>query len=244
MASSDSVGLPSPGQLHAHGEIAAGSTLPDVPNPRTPDSREQQPVWDIIQDALAQAPAVVRATPKVDPDDWFMVLTAALNMVIATRERDAAKGPTVPPDSWGRMAHNLVSNHIELPGGTPPSAGEMALAYADHYLQMRADAFNLGPDSRKMLQAAVVNYDLLKTRGLIVRTGRGAASPATKDSMFWGMKGIEDGFKDRASHPHKVNAANIGLAGNEIGRFAVQATLLSAQVFLQTPLLRYFTGPR
>lgn len=187
-----------------------GADLPDLPTPRHPGGREQQPVWDLIEEALSKAPAVVRREGGYDENDWFYVLVAALQIIIVTRERDTARDTSA----------------------TPNPARQQALAYADHYMHMRADAFNLGPDSRDMLRNAVHNYDLLKVRGLAFRTGSGQVSPATDVSVFWGMQGIEDGFEDRKRHtPTSHNRE----AASDVMRFVFQATLLTAQVLFRIP---------
>ena len=184
--------------------------LPELPTRRLPAGAEQLPVWDLIREALGKAPGVVSREGGYDVKDWFYVLVAALQIIITTRERDTAHGPDA----------------------TANTARQQALAYADHYLQMRADAFNLGPDSRTMLRNAVLNYDLLKVRGLSIRTGSGPVSPATDVSVFWGMKGIEDGFEDRKHH---TPVRHVGEAASDVMRFVFQATLLSAQVLFRLP---------
>jgi hypothetical protein len=239
--------LPSPQALDRHGAGALSDVLlPDPLAPRTPDSRAQQPVWDIIHVALREAREGVRRTPGYDPNDWFWVLIAALDMVVAIRERDAG----APPDLWAnvkqaaaeakRVGENMYQNNITRATDANYSPRQMALAYADHYLQMRGDAFNFGPAARRELENAVVNYDLLKVRGLAFRTGRGAVSPPTTNSMFWGMKGIQDGFDDRDHHEARQHVA---LEVNEGGRFLFQAGLLALQALCHSSVSGYLHPP-
>lgn len=183
----------------------AYSDLAQLPTGRRPVGREQQVVWDLIQQALSSAPGQIRRIGGFDENDWFYVLVCALNIIIATRDRETAAHPDA----------GLGSGY------------QQNLAYADHYLQMRADAFNLGPDEKENLEAAVMNYDLLKVRGLAFRTGVGPVTPATDVSVYWGMQGIEDGFADRKTHAltdHNTSALV------EVVQFTGQQMLLSVNV--------------
>jgi hypothetical protein len=207
----------------------------DLPTPRIPNGSEAAPVLDFIARAIAKAPAGLKNVNskafffKVDEDDWYNVLAYALAVIIATRDAGKEEPSLLTKiEGYATVAERIFDAHPH-DGQTAADVWlerDLDLAYADHYLQMRADAFVMGPDSKVMLMNAVLNYDLLKLRGLAPRTGSGAVSPATDVSVFWGMQGIADGLEDRKHHTVKPHKASVR---TEIEQFVEQATVLGLQ---------------
>ena len=152
--------------------------MPDLPAARCPAGLEASPVVDWINTAVKNAPASVKAH-KLDPNDWFWILVAALDWVVSIRDNT----PHLDLDRQMTVTHVVQS--------------DFDLAYADHYLQMRADAFNFGPEGTTTLRNAALNYEKIKVNGLARKTGSGEISPVTDVSLFWALKGIEDGVADR-----------------------------------------------
>ena len=167
-------------------------SLTGLPAASCPTGYELSVVNQYIEQALLHAPAIIEASndevkrtgkgSEYDPKDWFYILVAALNRIIWQRDN---------------QMHWDETNAISVPALTER---DMELAYADHYLQMRAMAFNFGPSHRAELENAIVHYDQLKVRGLVPKTGVGEVTPATNTSVFWGLAGMQAGFDDRLVH--------------------------------------------
>ena len=150
--------------------------LRKLPAGRSPSTEEYRQVMDYVEFVLALCE---KDMPRVLPEyagDWYHTLVLALQVTILLREGKLTRGPVLAKYGMARR--------------------ENWLAYADHYLQMRADAFNLGPAGLPTLQSAVFNYDLAKVFGIVPQTGSEPVSPATVLSIFWGLQGIEDGLAD------------------------------------------------
>lgn len=164
---------------------------------------DSDPVVKWINRAIQEARSKL---PQIDPEkakDPFYVLSFALNVIIKTREL----GVSVPG----------------VKGLLHPNCNDMSLAYADHYLQMRADAFNLGPKSRGFLQQRGEVYDGLKSKALkhgatrwVFETGVCAPSPVTDQEKYWAQRGLEDGLKDYNKHPHSTAYPRHPLSFNPI----------------------------
>ena len=156
----------------------ARSRLPAARSPSTAEFKEVMDYVEFVINVCDQNMA------KVAPEyagNWYYILVGALNVTIALREGKLTKGPVYARYGLARRSVNL--------------------AYADHYLQMRGDAFNLGPAGKMELQQAVFNYDVAKVMRIVPQTGSEPVSPATQLSVFWGLRGIEDGLKDDQSYP-------------------------------------------
>ena len=111
--------------------------LRKLPAGRSPSTEEYRQVMDYVEFVLALCE---KDMPRVLPEyagDWYHTLVLALQVTILLREGKLTRGPVT---RWYGMARR-----------------ENWLAYADHYLQMRADAFNLGPAGLPTLQSAVFN---------------------------------------------------------------------------------------
>lgn len=168
------------------------ASLAGLPAARCPTGMESSVVNQYIEQALLRAPALIDASNDdvrrtghgsvYDPEDWFYVLVCALNIVIWQRDNEM---------------HWDESDTMSVPRLTER---DLNLAYADHYLQMRAMAFNFGPEHRAELENSIIHYDQLKVRGLVPKTGVGEVTPATDTSVFWGLAGMLAGFEDRTKH--------------------------------------------
>jgi hypothetical protein len=170
---------------------------PPLPTPRAPSKAELDAVMEVVNFIIAQ---VQLAFPECK-GNWYSVLSYALNAVIMLR--DGRMWPSTKLGDGSVRDFSAIVDHYCLTPGTP--ATDFKFAYADHYLNMRADAFNFGPYYEVQLKQAVVNYDKAKVRGLVYRTGPSAVSPATDVSMVWGMLGIVDGLKDDKVYPRFSN---------------------------------------
>ena len=96
-----------------------------LPAARSPSTAEYRDVMDYVELVIRLAD---KNMVKVAPDhvgDWYYILVGALSITIALREGKLTGGPVF--DKYGVARR------------------ENYIAYADHYLQMRSDAFNLGP---------------------------------------------------------------------------------------------------
>jgi hypothetical protein len=152
-----------------------------LPAGRSPSTDEYRKVMDYVEFVLALCE---KDMPRVLPEyagDWYHTLILALQVTILLREGKLTRGPVLAKYGMARR--------------------ENWVAYADHYLQMRADAFNLGPAGLPTLQSAVFDYDLAKALGIAPQTGSEQVSPATDLSIFWGLQGIEDGLADDKLDP-------------------------------------------
>lgn len=154
--------------------------MSDLPAPICPSDNDADPVIRYINRAIAKAKKDLVAKKFAHATDLFYILSYALQVIIKTRE---------------------------LPGGA--HCGDISLAYADHYLQMRIEAFNLGPRARHLMDDMVAGYEYEKARKFragqadSMRTGVCAPSPPTNQSVYWALRGIEDGLADYKSHPRK-----------------------------------------
>jgi len=211
-------------------------SLVGLPAASCPAGYESSAVNQHIEQALLRAPAIIEASNNevkrtgkgaaYDPKDWFYILVAALNRIIWLRDN---------------QMHWDTTNAVSMPTLTER---DMELAYADHYLQMRAMAFNFGPSHRAELESAIVNYDQLKVRGLVPKTGVGEVTPATNTSVFWGLAGMQAGFDDRtvhAAHLHPREALFdeayiVGMAARLVWGTDLQERLrLAATFYTQRP---------
>jgi hypothetical protein len=167
-------------------------SLAGLPAASCPAGYESSVVNRYIEQALLRAPSLIEASnvkvrqtgegTEYDPADWFYIRVSALNIIIWQRDN---------------QMHWDATDTMSVPTLTER---DMQLAYADHYLQMRAMAFNFGPDHRAELENAVVHYDQLKVRGLVPQTGVGEVTPATNTSVFWCLAGMQAGCQDRMEH--------------------------------------------
>jgi hypothetical protein len=161
--------------------------MADLPAPICPSENDADPVVRWINRAIDRAQADLAARKDSRAKDPFYILAYALQVIIKTRE---------------------------LPGGangvqsiSTPNCGDVNLAYADHYLQMRTEAFNLGPRARHFMEDRVLAYEKEKASKMATRqtgsmkTGICAPSPVTNQSLYWAMKGIEDGLADYKAYP-------------------------------------------
>ena len=161
--------------------------MTDATDPLYPSGNESEPVISWINRSIRHARfRLQRERPEMAKDPFY-VLVYALNVVIKTREKHA------PPGVQG------------LPY---PNCGNMNLVYADHYLQMRCDAFNLGPKSAGFLQKRGKVYDDIKPGMLkhrvtrwMLKTGVCDPSPVTDEEKYWAQRGLKDGLADYARYP-------------------------------------------
>src|SRR5580698_1781048 len=154
----------------------------DTLAPKCPSGLEASPVIDYVNAAIDQAKTTLVAKKVGDPKDPFDVLAAALSIIIKTREKQT---------------------HVGADAGVTlqtPNCKNMDLAYADHYLQMRTEAFNLGPTQRGLMERKVIQYEKEKIDAFSdgsadqkLRSGVCPPSPPTNMSLYWAFKGIEDG---------------------------------------------------
>jgi len=152
-----------------------------LPAARSPSTAEFREVMDYVEFVIALCDKnMVKVAPEY-VGDWYYILVGALNVTIALREGKLTGGPVF--DKYGVARR------------------ESYIAYADHYLQMRSDAFNLGPVGSSTLNLAVFNYDIAKVLHIVPETGSEPVSPATELSIFWGLRGIEDGLADDKLYP-------------------------------------------
>jgi hypothetical protein len=152
-----------------------------LPAGRSPATDEYRRVMDYVELVLKVCDTnMVKVAPE-HVGDWYYLLVGALNVTIALREGTLTGGPVLARYGMARR--------------------ENFIAYADHYLQLRSDAFNLGPAGLPTLQSAVVNYDIAKVPGIVPQTGSEPVSPATELSIFWGLQVIEDGLADDKLYP-------------------------------------------
>ena len=155
-----------------------------LPAARSPSIAEYKEVADYVDFVIKWARSEMpRTAPKL-ANNWFFVLAYALNETIKLRENTLGDGALLQKYGIARR--------------------ENFIAYADHYLQMRADAFNLGPTGKAVLLNSVYNYDLAKVLRIAPSTGPAPVSPATELSIFWGLQGIEDGLADDRLEPSKT----------------------------------------
>jgi hypothetical protein len=153
-----------------------GQMRGSLPPARHPTASESQEVMDYV---VFVVELCTENMAKVKPEyahNWFYILVAALNVTIALRDGKLTGGPVF--QKYGMAARDIK------------------LAYADHYLQMRSDAFNLGPVGAPMLRNAVYSYDVAKQLNIAPKTGSAPVSPPTQLSIFWGLQGIKDGLED------------------------------------------------
>jgi hypothetical protein len=157
----------------------------DALAPQCPSGLEASPVIDYVNRAIDQAKTTLLTKKAGDPKDPFDVLAMALNIIIKTREKQT------PASSDAGVTLQT------------PNCKDMDLAYADHYLQMRTEAFNLGPTQRGLMERKVIQYEKEKIDAIAdgnaherLRTGVCQPSPPTNMSLYWGLKGIEDGLED------------------------------------------------
>jgi hypothetical protein len=161
--------------------------MSDLPAPICPSENDADPVIRYINRAIEQAQSDLKA--KTDPraTNPFYILAYALQIIIKTREL---------PGGASGVQSMLV-----------PNCNDMNLAYADHYLQMRTEAFNFGPKFKSLMEHKVVGYEQEKAeksgRGgeASMKTGVCMPSPVTNQSLYWAMKGIEDGLADYKLYP-------------------------------------------
>ncbi|MBI5018214.1 MAG: hypothetical protein HZB55_22340 [Deltaproteobacteria bacterium] len=164
--------------------------MSDLPIPICPSENDADPVVRWINRAIAKAQTDLAAKKDPRAKDPFYILAYALQIIIKTRE---------------------------LPGGAngvqslpKPNCNDINLAYADHYLQMRTEAFNLGPRARHFMEDRVLEYEKEKVskaasgQTASMKTGICAPSPATNQSLYWALKGIEDGLTDYKAHPRSA----------------------------------------
>jgi|SRR5579871_1353029 len=187
----------------------------NLPAARSPSPAEYDSVKSYIDLVIGTVQKNIERVDAAHKDNWFYILVGALNVTIALRDGNLKGGPIL--EKFG-VASNAPNNDIRL-------------AYADHYLQMRADAFNLGKAGRAELHKAVVNYDLAKvslfTRTFFPKTGAGEISPATDLSVFWGLQGIQDGLEDDARFPRSGDGPREpDHARSEEARFAANQVAL------------------
>jgi hypothetical protein len=175
-----------PGVTHNHnphglrhtGTSVLRASLPDAIAVRCPSLAEAKPVIDWVNRAIERAQIALEEMKDKDADDSYRILVYALDTIIATRERKGSD-----EDETGVCLSLPNCNNIDL-------------AYADHYLQNRAEAFNLGPKGRAWLQSKAKVYNWAKSIGLSYSTGVCPPSPVADFTEYWEMKGIEDGLKD------------------------------------------------
>lgn len=151
-------------------------------DPLFPAGNVSDPVIRWIDKAITIARDLVRKKAPEDANDPYYILAAALTIIANTRE------------------HAVGKNH--------PYCSDMSLAYADHYLQMRVEAFNMGPKHRGFLEKRDRYYDhekqvAKKHRALewIMETGPCRMSPVTPEEKHWAKRGLEDGLKDYKNYP-------------------------------------------
>lgn len=153
-----------------------------------PSPNESDPVIRWINQAIRQARQKLAEKYPEKAKDPYYILVFALNVIIKTREVPGA------------------TNGIQ---GLPyPNCGNMDLVYADHYLQMRCDAFNLGPKGAGLLDKRARVYDKVKTPMLkhdatrwLMKTGVCDPSAVTDTEKYWARRGLEDGLKDYRRYP-------------------------------------------
>lgn len=179
-----------------------------LPAARCPSAGESKFVLDYIDFVIPYSRNILGNNAPEKADDWFYILAMALVVTIALRDGKITHGPLF--DKYGK-------NRLDI-----------EMAYADHYLQMRADAFNFGPSQRTMLQNSVFNYDQLKVMGMVPKTGSQPVSPATDLSIYWGLKGIENGLSDDKQIPRASSGPrHPETAYREIASFLGAATLIA-----------------
>ncbi len=161
--------------------------MSDLPAPICPSQNDADPVIRYINRAIDKAQSDLTARKDPRAKDQFYILAYALQVIIKTRE--------------------LPGGAVGVQSISTPNCDDINLAYADHYLQMRTEAFNLGPRARYVMEREVIKYEQEKVdkagRGesRSMKTGVCLPSPATNQSMYWAMKGIEDGLNDYKRFP-------------------------------------------
>jgi hypothetical protein len=170
----------------------------------------RDPAWILITQALKIGQDYARDRSYAwKGDSCFVVAAIALRAIILTRQ---GRGTITTGARAGQELIPTANRH------------DPNLAYADHYLHMRGEAARLGPTHRWRLEQMTRGYDTLKHN--IVRV-KGTAWPSvslaeklvaeaadrllresdqpmsapTAESLYWGLKGIEDGLKDHAANP-------------------------------------------
>lgn len=176
--------------------------------PGAEDPRD--PTWILVTQALKIGQDFARGKSYAwRGESCYVVAAIALRAIILTRQGRGTIG------SGPRTGQDLI-----------PTANrhDPNLAYADHYLHMRGEGARRGPTYRWVLEEKTRGYDNLKRN--VVRV-RGTAWPEvslaeklvaeaadrflresdqpmsapTPESLYWGLKGIEDGLKDYAANP-------------------------------------------
>jgi hypothetical protein len=161
--------------------------MSDLPAPICPSENDADPVIRYINRAIDKARSDLTARKDPRATDQFYILAYALQVIIKTRE--------------------LPGGAVGVQSISTPNCDDINLAYADHYLQMRTEAFNLGPRARSVMESKVVKYEHEKVdkaaRGdsRSMKTGICLPSPATNQSLYWAAKGIEDGLNDYKRYP-------------------------------------------
>lgn len=150
-------------------------------DPLFPDGNESNPVIRWVDKAIRVSRALLRKKHPKYADDPYYIMALAVTVLANTRE------------------HAVGKKH--------PYCTDMSLAYADHYMQMRVEAFNLGPKARGLVENTDLTYDGLKLEAMQhhklrkMKTGVCAPSPLTLEEMLWAKRGLEDGLKDYKKYP-------------------------------------------